>query len=175
MLSLYIGPMFSGKSTSLLGHAKMYEKFEKRVLIIDSKINNRSYTNHAGATYPNGNITRISTELLEEVDTKCYDVICIDEAQFFPDLLTFVTSHLNKIVVVAGLISDYLGNKFGHISDIIHLADEIHHMKSKCGQCEKENRIVDACFTKRIVSTSDTVLIGGKESYVAVCKYHFAS
>lgn len=165
--------MFSGKSTSLLGHAKMYEKFEKRVIIIDSNMNNRSYSNHAGATYPLDGINRISTSCLMSVEVDNFDVICIDEAQFFPDLHDFVRMHSSKIIIVAGLICDYQGNKFGKISDILHLADEIHHMKSKCGLCERENRIVDACFTKRIVSTSDTVLIGGKESYIAVCKYHF--
>ena len=47
------------------------------------------------------------------------EVIAIDEAQFFPDLLKFCTEasdHANKQVLVAGLDGDFQRQRFGQVS-----------------------------------------------------------
>ena len=48
------------------------------------------------------------------------DVIAIDEAQFFPDLLSFCSTaadYDNKHVIIAGLDGDFKRQRFGQVGD----------------------------------------------------------
>ena len=52
------------------------------------------------------------------------EVIAIDEAQFFPDLLKFCAQAADydcKQVVVAGLDGDFMRKSFGQVSRFVHL------------------------------------------------------
>lgn len=73
-------------------------------------------------------------------------------------------------------------NKFGHISELVHLADKFEKLTAVCTLCIAEItargeiitpcNIVPAPFTKKIVNGDDQIDIGGSEKYIAVCRKH---
>ena len=98
---------------------------------------------------------------------KEYDVIGIDEGQFFPDLVEVCEelSLLNKIVIIAALNGDFRMEPFPVISRIISKADKIKLLKAYCFNCHK-----DAKFSLRIVQSNETVLIGAGDAYKPACR-----
>ena len=98
-----------------------------------------------------------------------HNVIGIDEAQFFEDLVPFVKQKVNDgfIVVVAGLIGDFEQKPFGHILELLPFCDTITHLKSYC-TVSKDGTL--APFTKRIVDSKEQELVGADDMYTAVCR-----
>lgn len=175
-LDLIIGPMFSGKSTEIIRRIRLAHIINKRVLVIKPKIDNRydvaKITSHA---YEKEDC--IVLEQLEEYNDKIndYNIIIIDEGQFFPDLKKYVILWVNlyeKDVVVAGLDGDYMRNPIGQILDLIPQSDNIIKLKSLCKECNNGNH---AIFTMRKETNinNDIIKIGGAESYVPLCRIHF--
>lgn len=176
-LEIILGPMFSGKSTEIIEIYNRYETIGKNILTL-------SY--HKDTRYGNGvisshNMVQKKCEMLENLmdiyDTQKYndsEIIFIEEAQFFGDLRKFVekaTDLDKKHVVVAGLSGDYKREKFGQILDIIPLAESIEKLDAFCIIC-KDGTL--ASFTKRIVNdTKEQEKIGGKETYIPVCRTHY--
>ena len=70
-----------------------------------------------------------SFELLKE-----YDIIGIDEGQFFPDLVEICEklAHLNKTIYIAALNGDFRMEPFPVIARIIPKADKIKLLKAYC-------------------------------------------
>jgi thymidine kinase len=98
------------------------------------------------------------------------DVIAIDEGQFFGDLKKYVLKfceEYGKMVIVAGLISDYQRKKFGSMTDLFYYADEIVHLKSLCTYC-KDGTV--GIFTKKVCETSDQIDVGSADKYIALCR-----
>ena len=98
---------------------------------------------------------------------KNYDVIGIDEGQFFPDLVEVCEelASLKKTVIVAALNGDFRMEPFPVIAKLISKADKIKLLKAYCFNCHK-----DANFSLRIVQSNETVLIGAGESYKPACR-----
>lgn len=70
-----------------------------------------------------------------------FQVLAIDEAQFFPDLVEFCRSAVDdegKHVIVAGLSGDFKRQRFGDLLELMPLADSIKQLKSKCAFCNQE-------------------------------------
>ncbi|MGA9377701.1 MAG: hypothetical protein WBV73_02775, partial [Phormidium sp.] len=72
--------------------------------------------------------------------------------------------------IVAGLISTFERKPFLPMINLLAYAEKIVKLKSVCQTCKSEN----ACFTMRHaaanLSTHPTELVGGAESYAAVCR-----
>lgn len=172
--------MFSGKSSKLRSDAHMYAiSFERKCLFLNSLRDTRGYMTHSGAEYPQ-RCDGESVDDLSKVRDKGlqYDVILIDEAHFMSHLYETVRywHEAGKTVVVAGLITRFDGEQIGDIPSLNHLAETYQQFKAKCVECKDHypaTSIPDAAFTKRVVSGKEEVLVGGAESYVAVCGHHF--
>ena len=102
------------------------------------------------------------------------DVIGIDEAQFFPDLLEFIkqTERDNKIIIIAGLDGDSNRKPFGQILDCIPLCDEVTKLTAM-DMILKDG--TPAIFTKRLVDNSDQICVGAKNEYAAVSRMNYLS
>jgi thymidine kinase len=96
-----------------------------------------------------------------------YDCIGIDEAQFFPDLISFCSRMATegKIVIVAALDGTFQRKPFGKVLELVPLAESIIKLNAVCMICSK-----DAPFTKRIGSETAIEIIGGSDKYFAVCR-----
>jgi thymidine kinase len=88
----------------------------------------------------------IKTKLLTSIDISTADIISINEAQFFPDLIHFVEEALRqkKKVYVYGLDGDFQQKPFGQILLLIPFADSYTKLYAQC-MCGKP-----AAFTKRL-------------------------
>jgi len=173
-IEIILGCMFSGKSTELLRRTNRYKAIGKQILLINHKYDSR--TDNSIQTHSNIKQTAIKTSelssLLNTKEFKNADVIGIDEAQFFPDLLQFVESaelH-NKIIIVAGLDGDYKRKPIGQILQIIPLCDEVVKLNAM-DMIDEDGS--PGIFSKRIVDTEGQVLVGANESYKAVSRKNY--
>lgn len=179
-LEIIMGPMFCGKTTSLLRNLTMFADMKVPTLYINHSIDNRSdqdFSTHNPLIKTLGNINStkamslgsVSEDLIREAQ-----VIGIDESQFFPDLVEMVLKWVdedNKHVFVAGLSGDALKNNFGSIYQLIPHADEITKLCSFCQVCKNERNILTvASFTKKLVHTDVQIEVGGRDMYLPVCR-----
>ena len=168
-IELIIGPMFSGKSTRLIEIIRKYTFKDKKTIMIKFEDDKRYSDKSEVITHDLIKYDSIQCKsLLNSFDKlKNYDVIGIDEGQFFPDLVEVCEklSLLKKIVIVAALNGDFRMEPFQVVSRLLSKADKIKLMKAYCFNCHK-----DAKFSLRIVQSNETVLIGAGEAYKPACR-----
>jgi thymidine kinase len=175
MGELYVitGPMFSGKTEALQRHIRRFQLSGKRCLIINHASDTRYGEDAQCCTHYLQRMPAIVANRLETVLDQCqiFDVIAIDEGQFYPDLIEFVdhlTNDLNKIVVVSALDGTYEGKPFGRVGELLARAEHFEKLSAVCLRCGR-----DAAFTvrkKEYHNVKDTVSIGASEQYEAVCR-----
>lgn len=190
-LEIIIGTMFSGKTSYLLHKISQMIELDLRVLYINIDLDNRSdkkYSTHnvflditdcKKKDKIEKNLTMIKVgnlmHVLPETFLK-YDVIMIDEAHFFKELVEFTEILLEnkKNIFIGSLIADYMGNKFGNALELIPICNNIVKLDSYCIECSKKKIYNKAVFSKRIVSNVEGVVdIGGCDKYIPVCREHF--
>jgi thymidine kinase len=177
-LELIIGPMYAGKSTELLRIINRYKCLNKKICVVNHSFNNRygstGLTTHNRTTFDQCVIIAKLAELDNDNNNAILetDVIIIEELQFFEDAFEYVVKWCDsgKIVICAGLDGDYLRNPFGDVLRLIPHADKVTKLNSLCKKCG-DGKL--AHFTKRIVSSSETTLVGSDEIYEAVCRKHY--
>lgn len=186
-LHLIFGPMFAGKSTELLRLCRKYS-VKRPMLLINSLRDTRCLNQiktHDNSLFPALKVNLLSELLSNPLYLEQFNrsiIIGIDEAQFYPDLVEFITSQINKpqekIFIIAGLDSDCHQQRWntrdesynwGDILDLVHLADSVTKLTACCDfhDCHQQ-----APFTFRYSDNTCSQLIGGKESYIAVCRSH---
>lgn len=157
MIHLIVGPMFSGKTTSLF---EIYKK--KGGLILDYaelKCQTGIIVNHDGQRE-----TCISLSRLDDIVSLVHSTVYINEAQFFPDLLSFVKKWESKDIYIFGLDGDFQRNPMGQILQVIPLCDTVKKLRGKCSKCDKES-----LFSKRITDDLNPYLLD-ETAYVPVCR-----
>eukprot|EP00753_Platysulcus_tardus_P017367 PLAT6384.1.p1 GENE.PLAT6384.1~~PLAT6384.1.p1 ORF type:complete len:283 (-),score=80.97 PLAT6384.1:29-784(-) len=167
-LQLIVGPMFSGKSTELLRRLRRYMHAEKECLVVKYLADKRYHDTDLATHDLQRMEARPCSELSELGDDYLhYDVIGIDEGQFFPDLGSFVdrAADQGKVVIVAALDGTFQREPFGEVCNLIPKAEAVTKLTSVCALCH-----ADAAFTKRIGKSTEVKLIGGKETYMPVCR-----
>ena len=179
-IELVIGPMFSCKSSELRKRITRAIAIGKKAIVInhvsDIRYSSESFlATHSGDFYPAIPMEKLS-EVLEQEHLPSVDLVVIDEGQFFPDLKEMVillSSHpYNKRVIVGSLSGDSNMEPFGQVHELICKASEITHLTALCKLCKGE--YVPAPFSKLINGTKDgQVKVGGKDSYIAVCRQHY--
>ncbi|PKI69209.1 hypothetical protein CRG98_010414 [Punica granatum] len=178
-IHVIVGPMFAGKTSSLLHRIESESSNGRSVAVIKSNKDTRygldSIVTHDGAKFPCVALGDLSS-FRQKFGADAYDqldVIGIDEAQFFEDLYDFCREAADqdgKIVVIAGLDGDYLRRSFGSVLDIIPLADSVTKLTARCELCGRR-----AFFTLRKTNEKQTELIGGADVYMPVCRRHYVS
>lgn len=100
------------------------------------------------------------------------DVVIVDECQFLHpdqiDQLRRIVDELEIPVLCFGLRTDFRTKLFPGSQRLFELADSIQEIKTICDCGAKATvnaRIVNGC----VVTEGEQVLIGGNESYVAMC------
>lgn len=169
--------MASGKSSELIRLGSLYNSVNLRVLYINSKKDTRSskdFSTH-NSTLTEIAFDSVKTDTLEELKLTIenYDVLCIDEAQFFTDLVPFclfAVEKSGKIVIVSSIDGDSNRKKFGDVFDLIPYADSVTKLSSICIGCRKNGKLESAHFTKRIVKSDQQILIGNLEAYEPCCR-----
>ena len=132
-IELIFGPMFSGKSTELHRRIRRHKIAGRSVLLIKYKDDTR-YAHICGS---NANVTHdhqtlpahSAKELMGNMDNIAhnYDVIGIDEGQFFGDVVAFCDRWANKgkVVICAALDGTYEREMFNDILKLVPMAESV--------------------------------------------------
>jgi len=155
--------MFSGKSTELIKRVDRLRQANQRCLLVNHVLDSR--TGNFVKTHDDITLEAVKTDDLATLNIKHFDVILIDEGQFFKNLKTEIEKMLqkNKIVLVAGLKGDFNMNKFGEMIDLVPIADNIIYLQANCYNCGEK-----ASFTKRLSSEEQVVSVNS--SYAPSCR-----
>ena len=176
------GPMKSGKTSRLLQLYKQFKFCEVPLMVINHCIDKRYseslLSSHDKIMIPcinsyklmdivdiNKDIIDSGTHINEFIES---DVILINEAQFFEDIVSWVTIAVEKYkksVYVCGLNSDFKRKPFGNWLDLELICDKITQLHSWCGLCKKQ----EALFSHRLTSETDKILIGS-DNYIPLCR-----
>lgn len=178
-LHLILGPMFSGKTSELLGTLTKQVFGKKRVLYINHAGDTRSeesYSTHAPNTWVLDHelFETVKTDDLSSVDVTDFDVIGIDESQFFSGLFEFVEKALKvhrKTLYIAGLNGSFKHELFGEAYRLLPLAFDVKILHAACAYCpvlfDDHNPAIFSYRKQR--DNSETVVIGGKDVYAPIC------
>jgi thymidine kinase len=193
-LTVIFGPMFSGKTTRLIQELTKFvdvtlDSHNTRCLLLNHVFDDRNpelgISSH-GSSFKgiSNHINVFKTSELETVNVIDYDVIGIDEGQFFRSL-DIVKTWVNngKNVILSGLITDAYMNPFGQISTLFSFADNVIQCHSICCECLKDHgRIITpdvlagmkAPFTYKIAKNLKSVIdVGATDKYIPVCRHHY--
>jgi len=169
-LEIFIGPMFSGKTSKLIDLYKQYSFCNIPLAVINHSSDTR-YDDTMLSTHDKIMIPCIQTQTLTRVtnDLDNVEVILINEGQFFEDLYDFVADMLkfNKKIYVSGLDGDFKREKFGKILDLIPLCDKVTKMTSLCSLCKNGT---PGLFSMRLTNEKEQMLIGSS-NYIPVCRF----
>ncbi len=174
---LIIGPMFAGKSSFLLNYERKSILAKREVIVVKHSFDQR-YTSESKLSNHDGHLSNTKgitcNNLMEHINLlKTFNVILIDEGQFFADLPGLL-EHLHNDngsvnhVVISGLSGDFQRKPFDSISLSIPLVDKVTYLTAICVKCGQ-----DAPFSKRIVNSEDKTLVGAMESYEPRCRHCF--
>ena len=179
MAKLYFkyGAMGSSKSAQALITKFNYEEKGMSVWLIKPSVDTRDGADlirsrigleaHARIITPDQNIAE------EYRATGRHDVIIADESQFFTpaqiDQLRSLVDEEDIPVLCFGLRTDFLTNFFPGSQRLMELADSLTEIKTVCACGRKA--IVNARIDEsgRIITSGGQILLGGNDSYVAMC------
>lgn len=173
-LELILGPMFSGKTSTL---KKIYDQCiycNIPVMVINYSADNRYCDASMMSTHDKIMIPCIkSTTILEVLENhketlETAEVILINEGQFFSDIFHIIelVEIRHKRVYICGLDGDFQKNKIGSLLDLIPHCDNVCKLKSLCSECRTGK---SGLFSYRITNEKDQVVIG-VENYKPVCR-----
>jgi thymidine kinase len=189
--------MFSGKTGGLIDEIDRQEKVRKKSIIvkpsIDTRYNKDKVVSHSGkdldAYRVNKKDPRQILQLIKEKEDEVQeriDIVAIDEIQFFrPKVVIEVVEQLLKdgrVVIVAGLPTDFTDKPFGAVPYLIAKADVAIQERALC-TCVNEDGSpcgLPASKTQRFVDgkparfDDPVVVIGGSDLYEARCRQHHA-
>lgn len=165
--------MFSGKSEELMRRLRRAQIAGYSIGLfkpdIDHRYKTKKVVSHAGAEM---NAIPVKNNMDLYLQAFTYDVIGVDEVQFFEDIVDTLTSlSQDHIVIVSGLDMTYRRQPFGQMPTLLALAERIDKLDAVCHACG-----ADANYTQRLIDSKPasfdgpTVQVGGIESYEARCR-----
>lgn len=173
-LTVFTGSMFASKTSALISKGERHLIAGQRVVYCkpaaDTRYSETELVTHSGMKVPAITLDEIYYKLYIREWIKVFeaDVVLIDEVQFFSEEIIKIVQDLltdGKIVYVAGLDLDFLGEPFNVTAQLMGLADNVQKLQAVCSECGK-----DSYQTAKIAGTAERLELGGKESYIPVCR-----
>ena len=156
-LEVICGSMFSGKTKLLIKKIKHFQDNNCNVSVFKPAIDIR-YGNEKIVSHDKSEICAIPIKKSEDIitESKSSDIVAIDEAQFFNKDIIEVCKNLSekKLVIIAGLDMDYLGNGFGPMPRLIKIANQTIKLHAKCDVCGGK-----ACHTYRKSTCKGNIIL----------------
>jgi len=176
-LELYLGCMFSGKTTELIKIHKKNTFIGKKIVVLNFIGDNRygpMLSTHDSQMCHCILIKSLSANWVDNkhpnyTEIHAADVILINEGQFFTDLFEIVLNMVekeNKHVYICGLDGDFKRNRFGSLLDLIPYCDKVIKLHALCSQCKNGKKAV---FSFRATEETDQVVIGSS-NYKPLCR-----
>jgi len=176
-IEVICGVMFSGKSEELIRRVRRAIIARRKVQVFKSHLDERyagiyHISSHDGRTVeavPVDTPEQIARAVLPETQ-----VVGIDEAQFLDASVVQLATDLansGKRVIVAGTDSDFRGEPFGAMPQLLAVAevvDKLHAICVICGNPASRNQRLIGGRPARY--DSPTIMVGSAESYEARCR-----
>ena len=107
---------------------------------------------------------------------KKYDAVIVDECQFLSaeqvDWLSDLVDFAEIPVICYGLRTDFQSKFFPGSKRLMEIAYKIEEIKTVCW-CGRKAAINARISDGKIVRNGEQVMMGGNESYIAICRKHF--
>jgi thymidine kinase len=177
-IEVIAGVMFSGKSEELIRRVRRAVIARKRVQVFKSHLDDRYVGVHRVTTHDGITVDAIpvdsSAEIMRRVRPET-TVVAIDEAQFLDEGIVSVAGVLadrGVRVILAGTDTDFRGEPFGAMPQLLAVAEVVDKLHAICVVCGdpacRNQRLVDG---KPALYDSPTILVGGSERYEARCRH----
>lgn len=179
MLSVTVGPMFSKKTSWLMDRLNDHIVTKHKILYINSEkdVRNETFSTHnslLNTKYNKIDLTKASNLL--DINVERYDVIGIDEGQWFPDIYPAVLKwiELGKIIYCVGLDGDFNMHSIGNIYQLLPISDYFHKNIAICNVCAIKGINTNAPFSKYIgeEEVNSNYAPDNGSNYIATCRNH---
>jgi thymidine kinase len=170
-IEVICGSMFSGKTEELIRRLKRAKIANQKIQIFKPSIDSRN--NEYIESHDKKRIKSLTVKTSYDVFDigKDFDVVGIDEIQFFDEEIVSVCNSLaNKgvRVIAAGLDMDYLGNPFGPMPNLMAIAEYVTKVHAICTETGNI-----ANYSYRKTKEDSIILIGEEEEYEALSREVF--
>ena len=170
-IEVICGSMFSGKTEELIRRLKRAKIANQKIQIFKPSLDSRN--NEYIESHDKNRIKSLTVKTSYDVYDigKDFDVIGIDEVQFFDDEIVSICNSLanNGVrVIAAGLDMDYLGNPFGPMPNLMAIAEYVTKVHAICS---KTGNIANYSYRKN--KEDSIILIGEKDEYEALSREIF--
>ena len=163
--------MFSGKTEELIRRIKNSNKSYKVFKpVTDTRNKQNKIESHSNIKIDATTIKNINEVL---VFKNKFDIIGIDEAQFFSDDIIDVCNTIansGSRVIVAGLDMDYSGKPFGPMPFLMAVAEKVTKVHATCSETGEP-----ALYSFRKSDYKETIMIGEKNEYKPLSRKAFIS
>ncbi|CCG46961.1 thymidine kinase [Halobacillus halophilus DSM 2266] len=172
------GSMFSGKSEELIRRVRRatFGNLTVRVYkpAVDDRYKEDAVVSHNGTSVL-ARPMKESLDILNDVGEEV-DIVGIDEVQFFDEHIVEVAECLADRgirVITAGLDTDFRGEPFGKMPEMMALSESITKLNAICPICgspaSRTQRLIDG---KPASYHDPIILVGASESYEPRCRHH---
>ena len=171
---IYVGPMFSGKTSRLLSDLERFKYQKKKTLIFKPQIDDRysqdEVVSHSGWHMPATTI-KLGADILgilADVDGNP-DIIAVDEAFMIPGIAeALVWLFRNGFsIVVSTLDLSATGKAFHEVEKMLVWATRVEKCAAVCTVCGQ-----DAFYTHKKNTDGEEIEVGGDELYEPRCSSH---
>jgi thymidine kinase len=170
--------MFSGKTDELIRRLRRATIAKQKIQVFKPRIDDRydkdKVTSHAGSEFeatPVRDLAGIHTQL-ESATT----VVAFDEAQFFDGAINELAQQLadrGLRVIAAGLDTDFRGEPFGPVPELMAGAERVDKLHAICMVCgEPASRTQRLINGKPAKFDDPVIVVGASELYEARCREH---
>ncbi|WKN44487.1 thymidine kinase [Tunicatimonas pelagia] len=171
-IEVICGCMFSGKTEELIRRLNRAIIAQQPVRIFKPVLDNRYDKDHV-VSHNQTSIPSVSVNCAQDIlsQVEGYQVIGIDEAQFFDEEIVGVCNELanqGKRVIVAGLDMDYEGKPFGAMPNLLAIAEYVTKTHAICAVSGAA-----ASFSYRLDNSPDQIQVGARDQYEARSRYYF--
>ena len=171
-IEVVCGSMFSGKTEELIRRLNRARIAKQKVEIFKPAIDTR-YDDDDVVSHDSNSVSSTPVDSATQIlfYAEDFEVVGIDEAQFFDNELVHVCNELaakGKRVIVAGLDMDYLGKPFGPIPNLMASAEYVTKVHAICMNCGNL-----ASYSHRTVKDDNLVVLGETDAYEPLCRVCF--
>ncbi len=166
-ITVYTGPMFSGKTNALLGAYERATIAHKKVLAFKPKLDTR-FGENVIKSRRFGEIKAFRIANIEELENYDADVYIVDEFQFLQGSINSIiklADEKNKTFYISGLDMTAERKPFGPMPELLAIADDVQKMVAICHDCSLENAVYSYFLGKK-----DTDIVVGNTEYIPLCR-----
>mgnify|MGYP000911952949 CR=1 FL=1 len=183
-IEVITGPMFSGKSEELIRRLRRADIAGLKSIVFkplrDNRYSEDSIASHNGTLYKCSKVVKDEEEILDFLKDEIFDIVAIDEVNFFTESIVALCNDLalkGYRVIVAGLDTDFRGEPWSPMPELLAIADSVTKLTSICQKCRgiatRTQRLVNgkpARYSDPLIVVGSNKQNGKKELYEARCR-----